>query len=569
MVLTIYPFCNAAFTSIAKCILHGNGEISSEMVLKGDERLCFEFKNGGYKKGTRMHAATIDYCNFSMHTHPLVAYCSALCNMGHPSGDDMQAWFNEAHENGWPAIHLCCAIEGTYIVRVRNLDAACHSITAKLSQIVFTRWAKLHNSRSTTYTTEPLNQKRSRPQCWTDDANRVTYGELFSMAAKEMGMVLSKEERILVQEIIYQTVFEVHFVPNVITFQDKKYMGEDLPKNNTRGERDASAMKEVFYNVYISSLVETTCEKVKYCKKQGSCPTDITDIQPSEQVYPLRFDNTNIPLSSRYTQKLRRNHEHDTYSRLFDLVAAHYNAYHDTQPHQTRSSHQAILSFNKAYERLGAEYWLFWSERYVPMEIASTDYALADGKKRKRVSSDVVHVIDRGKGKNNQNAKVSQYLEFVKKSIQDAIAKLDTSSGLSKEDVQKMKHYYLNTNFTVNELPDHASFLNKNGRMITKPTNLLGLNRPEGVNFGKILSMEQKKLCRWDGLNIDRNCDFECRSRNLFFRIGSNSFGSEIKSMQDLVAHEVAHVDDVLWARNNHDRRFEQRKAVLDKLVKL
>ena len=75
------------------------------------------------------------------------------------------------------------------------------------------------------------------------------------------------------------------------------------------------------------------------------------------------------------------------------------------------------------------------------MEIASTDYAVVDGKKRKRVSSDVVHVIDRGKGKKDQNTKVSQYLELLKKSIQDAIAKLDTSSGLSTEDVQKMKDF--------------------------------------------------------------------------------------------------------------------------------
>ena len=561
MVLRVFRICNAAFQNIARSILHAKGEVSSEMTLVG-AMLCFDAPKEKLQEGSRMHAATVPYCNFSMHTHPLVAYCSALCNMGHPSGDDMQAWYDEAHKvNGWPAIHLCFAIEGTYVVRVRILDESCVNITKKLSQQVFWRWATAHNTRSTKHTSGPMEQKKSQPRNWCNDANKVTYKHLFNMAG--MKVSLSTEDMEKLKPIWDMTVFEIHFIRNKITFQGKQYLGEifetDLLRKPARSQvgtptrhlnpkclgvdrsisvssfGDAPVEKVAFYQAYTAELVKETCKRQETCSAKEVCVNNITKIEQCDDVFicDIKEDDQH---------KFRRQHEQQAYERMFDLIVAQHEVYDDVPP-KIRD-----LRFEDAYKRIGGAHWLFHSPNWVKIRTANGD----------------VEVIDRG---SHENDKVATALSLVKAKIIETVQKLDTSSGLSESDILLMRHYYLSPKFTVNELPESALFIGPNGRMIHKATNLRGLNRPEGVNYKKILEMEKKKTCTWNGKTIDRQCHFECDYRKLYLRLESKSFGD--KSMSALVAHEIAHVDDVVWSVQNHDDTFNGREQIMRGLIHL
>lgn len=530
--LPIFPVCEEAFFDISKSILHAEGEISSAMKLIGTI-LCFCFPDEGFKKGSRMHAAHVPYCNFSMHTHPLIAYCSALCNLGHPSGDDMRAWFEEAHgNNGWPSMHLCFAIEGTYYVRVRILDKEFVSITKKMAQLVFIYWAMLHNIRSTKYTRSE-DQVKSQPKVWTDNTNKTTWGNVLKYDEKTNEIpTLTQSEKEKLQPILNRTIFEVHFVPNVITFKGRHYLGEILGKENTHGFGLGlpPVANDPFYKIYLLESVKATCTKQKACEGNDKCATYITNIIPTQSVYPKFIDNCE-----------RRRHEQEAYSRIFDLVIAHHNAY------------GTELTFNKAYERIGGEYWLFHADMvYV-------------GK---------VGVIDSGAKTNRLKAEL---LERIKTVIMKGVQELQTNSyGMSANDVELMKKYYLTKDFTVHELPWHASFIDSKGRMVSKPTGLRGLNRPEGVKYDKILHSEAARKCTWNGKNIDRQCDFECNERRLYFSLDgimqTNAFGEKSvnqDALSDLIAHEVAHVDDVLWHQNNHDNVFKKRHKSLRNVIRM
>ena len=536
MALPIFPVCDGAFAEISKSILHAEGEISSEMKLISNI-LCFRFPDEGFKKGSRMHAAHVPYCNFSMHTHPLIAYCSALCNLGHPSGDDMRAWFEEAHgNNGWPSIHLCFAIEGTYYVRVRILDKEFVSVTKKLAQLVFVDWAMLHNVRSTKYTSSE-DQVKSQPKVWTDNTNKTTWGHVLQYDEKTNEMpTLTQSEKEKLKPILNRTIFEVHFVPNVITFKGRHYLGEMLDKENTHGFGIGlpPVAKDPFYKIYLLESVKATCAKQQSCEGNSECATYITNIIPSASVYPMFIDNCE-----------RRRHEQEAYSRIFDLVIAHHSTY------------GTELTFNKAYDRIGGEKWLFHSDMlYIDTK---------DGK---------VGVIKSGTKANRVKAEL---LQLIKKVIMQGVQELQTNSyGMSADDVSLMRKYYLNKDFTVNELPWHASFIDSKGRMVSKPTGLRGLNRPEGVKYGKILSAEAAKQCTWNGNHIDRQCDFECNHRRLYFSLDGvmhkNAFGEkgvDHAALSDLIAHEVAHVDDVLWNRNNHDDVFRKRHEALKNVIQM
>ena len=52
----------------------------------------------------------------SAHTHYIGNYKEQKCHVGWPSGDDMRWIFGVAVEKGALVVHLCAAVEGTYIV---------------------------------------------------------------------------------------------------------------------------------------------------------------------------------------------------------------------------------------------------------------------------------------------------------------------------------------------------------------------------------------------------------------------------------------------------------------------
>jgi hypothetical protein len=59
----------------------------------------------------------------SAHTHYIENYRQQQCHVGWPSGEDMRWIFGVAAEHGGgPIVHLCSALEGTYIVACRLYD---------------------------------------------------------------------------------------------------------------------------------------------------------------------------------------------------------------------------------------------------------------------------------------------------------------------------------------------------------------------------------------------------------------------------------------------------------------
>ena len=52
----------------------------------------------------------------SAHTHYIENYRAQQCHVGWPSGEDMRWLFGVARQHGALVVHLCAAVEGTYIV---------------------------------------------------------------------------------------------------------------------------------------------------------------------------------------------------------------------------------------------------------------------------------------------------------------------------------------------------------------------------------------------------------------------------------------------------------------------
>ena len=85
----------------------------------------------------------------SAHTHYIENYRQQQCHVGWPSGEDMRWVFGVAAEHGGgPIVHLCAALEGTYIVACHLHDRA---LTPKLmernARDIFAHFSSSHGHR--------------------------------------------------------------------------------------------------------------------------------------------------------------------------------------------------------------------------------------------------------------------------------------------------------------------------------------------------------------------------------------------------------------------------------------
>ena len=239
--------CEETFHIISASILSARNEISAEMVLNGN-MVCIQESDSKFQKGDRMNAVSVGYVSFSMHTHPLIAYCTALCNIGYPSGDDMRAWFSEAYKNnGIPTIHYCCTIEGTYIVRVRPLRLFEEFNITRFKSKLFQYFAAYHNARSTEDSSDSIT-----PTQWVDICNTVT-PILIDDGIKELEK-RDIENGQLPNPNYYKTLFDCHFIPHVVQFDSREYCG-DVRANCSKGIPGKS-----FWEAYNGLKVQQVCE---------------------------------------------------------------------------------------------------------------------------------------------------------------------------------------------------------------------------------------------------------------------------------------------------------------------
>ena len=527
--IIIPSVCSAALSVVNRSILQDPHEIAASMKLIQSAvgaTVCFAFKNKGPENGSSMHAPTLKYSSFSMHTHPLVAYCTAKCNLGHPSGDDQKVWYLEAHDTkALPAVHFCFAIEGCYIVHVRPLFLPA-KLTRHLAEHIMTLFASKHNTRSTDIS-EPHEQTQSQPKVWCDDANSLTWREL---------AVWDSDVLDALGDMADEPVFEVYFIPNVITYKNKMFLGEIF--DSAKKGKYANIQKNgPFYKAYLHSQVEEACQARQRCPIKGDCDIPISNV---ELVDGVVYGPQHITDHQLFQQ--------DVYNRLICVISAH-TKYNDK-----------TLEFNEAIKFLGLHAWLF--------SVGSLQ--------KVKIGNSTVRVIPRDQ---NEQKAAAELLLKVKDHIRDITQKLQNKNtadmyGISQEQVKSMAAYYLSDKFEVHELPSEAWFVDLSGHLVWKKTGLHGLNRPEGVNYDKIFEAQAQGKCKWGPDEADPRCPYECESRTIFLSLShvkGSGFG-DISSannpkFSDLVAHEVAHVDDMLWMKENHGSKFENLHESLRQMV--
>ena len=526
--------CSAALDIINHSILRDPHEIAAAMKLFQSSvgaTVCFAFEDKGPENGDSMHAPSLHYSSFSMHSHPLVAYCTAKCNIGHPSGDDKKVWYLEAHDTkALPAVHFCFAIEGCYVVRVRPLFLH-PKLTRHLSEHIMALFASKHNTRSTDIS-EPHEQTQSQPKVWCDYANYLTWRELAewdSDILNDLG------------DMADEPVFEVYFIPNVITYKNKMFLGEtfDLAK---MGKYANIQKNGPFYKAYLRSQVHEACQARQSCPIKGDCDIPISNIELVDFVYgPQHFTDHQI-------------FEHDVYNRLISVISAH------TKHIKDKNGNNKTLEFNEAIKFLGFNAWLF--------SVGSLQ--------KVKIGNSTVRVAPRDQ---NEQKAAAELLLKVKTHIRSITKKLQNKNTadmyeISQEQVRSMAKYYLSDKFEVHELPPEAWFVDLNGRFVWKKTGLHGLNRPEGVNYDKIFEAQAQGKCKWGTDEADPRCPYECESRTIFLslsHLNGSGFGDVCSAnnpkFSDLVAHEVAHVDDMLWMKENHGSKFENLHESLRKII--
>jgi hypothetical protein len=84
----------------------------------------------------------------SAHTHYIGNYKEQKCHVGWPSGDDMRWIFGVAVEKGALVVHLCAAVEGTYIVACHLHGASPQALSAHANgEDIFRYFSSSHGHR--------------------------------------------------------------------------------------------------------------------------------------------------------------------------------------------------------------------------------------------------------------------------------------------------------------------------------------------------------------------------------------------------------------------------------------
>lgn len=116
--------------------------------------LSFEPRDGDYTverilettAGT-MSSAPTPRVHASAHTHYIGNYREQQCHVGWPSGDDMRWIFGVAVELGSLVVHLCAAVEGTYIVACDLHGAPRDALARANGEDIFRYFSSSHGHR--------------------------------------------------------------------------------------------------------------------------------------------------------------------------------------------------------------------------------------------------------------------------------------------------------------------------------------------------------------------------------------------------------------------------------------
>ena len=583
--MPLFPLiCEESFNIISASILAARNEISAEMVMNG-HRVCIEQSESKFRQGDRMNAISVGYVSFSMHTHPLIAYCSALCNIGYPSGDDMRAWFSEAvKNNGIPTIHYCCTIEGTYIVRVRPLRLFQGFNVNSFKSKIFNFFAAYHNARST----EDTNSESISPTQWVDICNTVT------------PIIIDKDlEGKPPDPNYYKTLFDCWFIPHVVEFGGQKYCGDLGAKCTGTVNKHKS-----FWEAYEGEKVEQVCRRAD----EGYQDSALASVQLDENgIYTTdrsRECGKGDDAAKRYYKSRMSTDdyedlifEYEMYERIFAVVKAKskladllqegsndlegpvVSMLMDLKPFDVSKistiSDAALLleklsnnSLNQAYKNILIGQWFFSTSRM------STWVVREDG-----VAS--IFKVNQDKDEVMQNS--ARRLHYIKKKIKQMVGmmqsrkdsevfeveEMNTSKSLTKREVESQKKeqierkeiltkavrkfvHHHSRDFKVYEMPKTAPFVNGNS-YVMKDTEHDGLNRPERVSY----NFDKDRTCA--GIFTEkgnwRHCDTDCQSKTVFLNLHKYNTG-----FQDLVIHELVHSalnDNIYFNAGNHTHPFD------------
>ena len=146
----------------------------------------------------------------SAHTHYIQNYRDQRCHVGWPSGEDMRWLFGVSlHYGGGLVVHLCSAVEGTYIIAC-SLHGAQPSVTN--GQDIFNYFSSSHGHRCF-----PGHEDEGYPSADAfvklAHAFRFTGPACERHAGQEMQCALSSEDRKLAaEEVGPKQIFFVRFV---------------------------------------------------------------------------------------------------------------------------------------------------------------------------------------------------------------------------------------------------------------------------------------------------------------------------------------------------------------------
>ena len=488
--MNIVPtICPETFSVIAASLLTSFTEVSGVFYLNGS-LFCMKDPKSELLVGSSMNAVPVGYVPFSMHTHPLIAYCTAFCNIGYPSGDDMRAWFVEALNNkGPPAIHICCAIEGTYILRVRPLNDAYNY--SRLGQQIFSYFARYHNNRSTVDNSEIIS-----PTEWVDICNKF-------------------KGSFVDDKLPDTTMFDCAFQPNVVEYSNNLYCG-DLKGNCKMGKKTIHEFSKRyidrnFYEMYNAEQVQTVCKQKSKCKT-NNCDSKLQTVYQVGSKY-----ETDLPKRNMTNMDMENfRYERDLYERMMNLLIPY-------------SVKETYITLRQAYEILKLDEWLF--------SLSGLEKIKKDNK--------IIYV-------SSSNSPKVDILHEVHRQIE----RLCQQASRKRMFPNLVKYH--TKDFVIAELPLHAWIMNKFGKYEYRRTNLLGLNRPENVGYGELVS----KCKGWEG-GAQRNCTSNCDHKTLFL-----SFHA--KDAHSLIIHELTHslLEDHVYYSDNHMHPFHEYETELDNFTK-
>lgn len=116
--------------------------------------LSFEPRDGDYyverileTTAGSMSSAPTPRVHASAHTHYIENYRDQQCHVGWPSGDDMRWIFGLAVELGALVVHLCAAVEGTYIVACELHGATREELASQNGDDIFSYFSSSHGHR--------------------------------------------------------------------------------------------------------------------------------------------------------------------------------------------------------------------------------------------------------------------------------------------------------------------------------------------------------------------------------------------------------------------------------------